>query len=214
MPEVTPTRRTVIRTAAWSVPAVTVAAAAPAYAVSLAAPTYQTVTQTFTYEARLGGPTGQALGDISVEVTATVPATAPRGTVLNPTTTSSTVTIPAQLADLLKMVYLSGATSLSGTSVSTSILSGTLPGTTVSNLTIASTPMPPNGQDMVTVATGSSDGGLSVPTTAPPGTTFITMGEPSSRLVGNNDKVYESVLYKKPGSTDADYRLATFEVVA
>lgn len=34
MPELVPTRRTVIRTAAWSVPAVTVAAAAPAFAVS------------------------------------------------------------------------------------------------------------------------------------------------------------------------------------
>lgn len=214
MPEITPTRRSIIRTAAWSVPAITVASAAPAFASSGADPTYQSVTETFTYEARLGGESGPAIGDITVEVTATVPATAPRGATLNPTTTQSTVTIPASLADLLKSVYLPGATSVTGTSVSTSVLSGTLPGTTVANLTIPSTPLPPDGQPLVTVASGSSAAGLPVPVDTPLGTTFITMGQPNSVLTGDNGTVYESVLFKKPGTTDADYQLATFEVIA
>src|SRR5690606_7900009 len=52
MPEIVPTRRTVIRTAAWAVPAVSVAAAAPAFATSPGGEpgaTYTTVTRNFTF---------------------------------------------------------------------------------------------------------------------------------------------------------------------
>lgn len=218
MSSLTPSRRTVLRTAAWSVPAVTVATAAPAFASSPNPndpPTYQTVTQAFTYEARLGGPTGTPLGDIGVEVTAIVPLTAPRGSELNPTETTSTVTIPGNLANLLKQVYLPGATEIDGTSVSTSILTGALSDTTVANLTIPRTPLPGQDQPMITTATGASESGLLVPADATPGLVTITMGEPNSKLTGYNADgptggVYDSVLYKKDG---VDYTLATFNVV-
>lgn len=222
MSSLTPSRRTVLRTAAWSVPAVTVATAAPAFAASSppGEPTYQDVTRDFVYDARLGGAAGPVIGQIEVSVTATVPLVAPVGSTLAPTQTTSTVTIPASLADLLKTVYLPGATQIEGTSVSTSALSGAINGATVANLTIPMTQLPPNGQPLVTVASGQSEAPMEVPAGNPTGTVVITMGEPQSQLVGFNADgtatggVYDSVLFKREGSTDADYQLATFEVVA
>lgn len=207
MSRITPTRRTVVRTAAWSLPAVTVAAAAPAYAASREA-TYQTVTKTFVYSA-LG------IADITVEVTAVdVPLTAPAGETLRQIQTSSTVTIPANLAGILRTSFLGGADQVSGTSASTSQLTGalTLPSTT--NLTIPLTPFPTNAP-LVTVASGAG-GALTVPAGTAPGVVTITMGEPTSQLVGHNadgspnGSVYDSTLAKKTGN---DYVLATFEIV-
>lgn len=221
----TPSRRTIVRTAAWSVPAVTLATAAPAFATSPipgdpTAPEYQTLTKVFSYDARLGGPTGGVLGQIAVEVTATVPLIAPQGATLNPTQTVSKVTIPANLADLLKSLYLPGATQVDGTSVSASELTGVVNTTVTSNLTIPMTPLPAAGQPMVTTASGQSAGGLVIPGNNPTGLVTITMGEPASVLVGYRADgtptggEYVSNLYKRVGTTDADYLLANFNVVA
>ena len=204
MSSVMPSRRTVVRTTAWSVPAITIATAAPAFAAS-EQPTYQTVTKEFTYAA--------TIGQVKVVVEARVPLVAPRGTDLDPTTTTSTVTIPDQTRQLLQLL-LGGPAQVGGTSLSTSTLSGALAGTTTANLAIARVPFPSSG-NLVTVATGASASGLTVPTNATPGTVVITMGEPQSTLVGYNASggqtgTYPSNLTKIAGN---DYTLATFQVV-
>lgn len=204
MSSVMPSRRTVVRTTAWSVPAITVATAAPAFAAS-EQPSYQTVTKEFIYAA--------TIGQVKVVVEARVPLVAPRGSNLDPTTTKSTVTIPNQTRQLLALL-LSNPVSVDGTSLSTSVLSGSLAGTTTANLVIARAPFPSSG-DLVTVATGASASGLPVPANASPGTVVITMGEPKSTLIGYNASggrtgTYDSNLTKISGN---DYTLATFQVV-
>ncbi|QIK74558.1 DUF6801 domain-containing protein [Nocardioides piscis] len=133
-----PTRRTVVRTAAWSVPAISVISAAPAFASSPGGsqPTYQDITKSFIYT---------ALGtiDILVEVTAIdVPLTAPVGATLKPIQTNSKVTIPANLAPTLRSLFLGNADQVSGTSTSVSELTGAITISSPSNLTIPLTPFP------------------------------------------------------------------------
>lgn len=214
MPEIKPTRRAVIRTAAWSVPAVTVAAAAPAFAGSGpgATPTYQDVTKTFIYTA-LGGAV-----DISVAVTArNVPLTAPVGATLLPIETTSVVTIPATLAPTLRSLFLGNAAKVGGTSVSVSELTGALTLNSTTNLTIPIEPFPAAADPLITTASGTGNP-LTVPGGAIPGLVTITMGQPNSTLVGyNNDdtpngSTYNSVLAYKTAKTD--YVLATFNVVS
>lgn len=208
MSQFTTDRRTIVKGAAWTIPAVSVAAAAPSLAASpTCEPTYQDITKTFVYSA-LG------IADITVEVTAkNVPLTAPAGASLQPIETSSKVTIPANIAGLLRQLYLPGAVEVDGTSVSVSTLSGAYPGEATTNLTIDRTPFPASG-DLVTVATGTGEQS-SVPDDASTGLVTITMGEPNSTLNGYTEDgsavgPYESNLAKKDGN---DYVLATFNVV-
>lgn len=207
-----PTRRTVVRTAAWSVPAISVISAAPAFASSPGGsqPTYQDITKSFIYT---------ALGtiDILVEVTAIdVPLTAPVGATLKPIQTNSKVTIPANLAPTLRSLFLGNADQVSGTSTSVSELTGAITISSPSNLTIPLTPFPAAGLPLVTSASGAG-GALSVPANNALGPVVITMGAPSSTLLGHNadgspnGSTYTSTLAKKAG---VDYTLANFNVVA
>lgn len=209
MSSVMPSRRTVVRTTAWSVPAITIATAAPAFATSHdVEPTYQTVEKTFVYEA--------TIGQVTVKVNAVVPLTAPVGSILNPTQTTSTVTIPDSTRSILGPFILGNPAFVDGTSKSVSDLEGVLATTTTSNLTIPRTPFPTSG-DLVTVASGVSDSPMQVPAGTSLGTVVIKMGRPESILYGYNangtpnGKEFKSTLNK---ITSQDYTLATFQVVA
>lgn len=203
-------RRTVAKGAAWSVPAVAVAAAAPSLAASTTCEaSYTTITKTFEYADILSNT-------VVVEVTATnVPTTAPAGATLLPIETSSTVTIPASSAGLLTGLLLGGAELVGGTSASTSSLSGALTLDATTDLTIAISAPQANG-DLALPATGAGDA-LTIPAGVTPGAVTITMGEPASHLVGyaaNGTTVTgetDTTLSKVDGN---DYVLATFEVCA
>lgn len=200
-------RRTIVKGAAWAVPAVSVAAAAPTLAASpTCETTYQTIEKTFIYSA-LG------IADITVAVTArNVPLVTYPGAELEPIETSSTVTIPANIAGLLRQLYLPGAVEVEGTSVSTSELTGVITKSTTTNLTVARAEFPASGP-LVTVATGNGAGDT-VDSGTSAGTVTITMGSPQSTLTGYTEDgsevgPYESTLQKKDGN---DYVLGTFTV--
>lgn len=213
MPEITPTRRTVIRTAAWSVPAVTVAATAPAFAASQPAQvTYKTVTGSFVFHPTLGTAPLTNI-DILVDVEAVIPDVIPAGMTANPVTTTSTVTIPGSLRFILDG-SLGNPAEIGGTSVSTSKLSGALGELdSITNLTIQRAPYGTSG-DIVTVASGSGAAGLTTPTTAS-GLVTIKLAPPVSTLVGykadgTESGTYGSTLSPKAGQ---DYTLGTFTIV-
>lgn len=201
-------RRAVVRTAAWTVPAISVAVAAPSFATSCA-PTYQTITKTFVYKDALSN-------NVTVEVTAqNVPMTAPAGAVLDPIVTSSVVTISAASADLLKSFLLGNPAEIGGTSVSTTTLSGAYSATATTNLTIARAAAPPSGQPLVTQAGGTGTAST-IPSGTSPGVVTLTMGSPQSTLIGYNSSggqtgTYNSTLNQINGN---DYTLGTFNVVA
>ena len=203
-------RRTVAKGAAWSVPAVAVAASAPALAASPSncEPGYDTITKTFEYKDILQNT-------VIVEVTAeNVPTTAPAGATLMPISVTSTVTIPKASADLLTGLLLGGAALVGGTSDSTSSLSGALTRETTTALTIAAT-APNAAGDLVLPASGEGSP-MTVPSDATPGTVTITMGEPSSDLVGyEEDGTTETGTTTTLSKVDGNnYVLGTFEVCA
>lgn len=219
MPEITPTRRTVIRTAAWSVPAVTVAAAAPAFATSPPGGevTYQTVTKTFRFNpVILGNVNTDPANIVVVNVTATVPLEVPRGATAAPVQTESTVTIPAGLAGILGGLILGNPATVEGTSVSTTTLSGAYSGESITNLTIPRTPFT-NGSALSLTASGSGAEGLTIPAGNPTGAVLLTLEPPQSQLQGRNAAgnptnatPYASQL--SPIATE-DYTLGTFTIV-
>lgn len=200
----TVSRRTVAKGAAWSVPAVAVAAAAPSLAASSLE--YQSVTKSFVYH---------ALGtiDIGVEVTANnVPLDVHQGEPLMPIEVTSTVTIPENLVGIIQASFLGGGSHLKGTSESSSTLDGAYSGTTTSDLTIGITEIPASGP-LVFSAVGAGQP-LTI-TGASAGEVTITMGEPVSVLLGcdaegnENGSEYNSELTKDPA---LDYTLATFTI--
>ncbi|GGD07834.1 DUF6801 domain-containing protein [Nocardioides daphniae] len=216
MPEIKPTRRAVIRTAAWSVPAVTVAAAAPAFAASSPAQvTYQTVTKSFQFNpVILGTVNTDPVNIVTVDVTATIPATIPVGETAAPVQTQSTVTIPAGLAGILGSLILGNPATVEGTSVSRTTLAGSFTGESITNLTIPQTPF---AAPLSLTASGSGAEGLTIPAGNPTGAVTLTLQPPASQLQGRNASgaptnatPYASELRAIAG---ADYTLGTFEIV-
>lgn len=213
MSSLTPSRRTVLRTAAWSVPVVSVATAAPAFAVSEPSePTYQTVSRTFLFHPSLGGSPLTAF-DIKVDVEARVPLSVPAGSSADPAQTVSRVTIPAALLPIIGSP-LGNPAEVGGTSISTSNLTGAITATSITNLTIDRAPWPTSG-DLLTVARGAGQEPLDVPAGTAPGAVIITLAPPNSTLVGYNAAgaqvgTYQSQLAPKAGQ---DYTLATFQIV-
>lgn len=202
----TPSRRTIVKGAAWSAPVVTIAAAAPSLAASPCDTTYTTVTKSFTYRDALGN-------DVIVTVTATnVPATVNPGDTLLPVATSSQVQISAASLGLLKSV-LGNPAQIGGTSNSTSTITYTGGETTSTTpLTIARTDVPASG-GITLPASGTGEAGT-VPAGAAAGTATIKMGDPTSTLVGYDDAggqsgTFPSNLTKIDGN---DYVLHTFTV--
>lgn len=205
---ISPSRRTIVKGAAWTAPVLTAAAAAPALAASPACTTtYQSITKSFTYRDALGN-------DVIVEVTAeNVPLQAAPGATLEPISTSSKVTISSASADLLKSFLLGNPATIGGTSTSTSTLSGAYSGSTTTPLTIAEAPAPPAGQPLITTASGTGSASA-VPADATPGTVTITMGSPASTLIGyradgSQSGTYNSTLTQIDGN---DYTLGTFTI--
>ena len=219
MPEFTPSRRSVVRTAAWSLPVVTIAGAAPAFAASpiIEGLTYQTVTKTFEFNpVVLGNVNTDPANIVVVNVTATVPLTIPLGATAAPVQTESTVTIPAGLAGILGGLILSNPATVEGTSVSTTTLTGAYSGQSVTNLTIPPTPFT-SGSALSLTATGSGAEGLTIPGTNPTGPVTLTLEPPRSLLQGRNAAgaptnatPYASELRAISGN---DYTLGTFRVV-
>lgn len=220
MPEITPTRRTVLRTAAWSVPAVTVATAAPAFAASSPEDPevqYQEVNETFIFNpVVLGTVNTDPANEVVVNVVATVPLQIPRGMTAAPVQTQSTVTIPASLAGLLGGLILGNPAEFDGTSVSTTALTGAITAESITNLTIARTPWPASGNPLNVVASGSGAEGLFVPAGAPTGPVTMTLQPPASTLQGYTAAgdpsagAYQSQLSPRPGD---DYTLGIFNIV-
>lgn len=205
MTNFTTDRRSIVKGAAWAVPAISVAAAAPSLAASSLE--YTTITKSFVYSVL-------DLFDIGVEVTASqVPVDVHPGVPLDPISVTSTVTIPANLVPIIKGSFLGGATHVSGTSVSVSTLSGAYDATTSTDLTIPLTLIPDSGP-LQLVASGTGVPTVIAAGTAP-GTVTITMGDPASVLTGRNadgsenGSTYNSNLDKKTGN---DYTLATFTI--
>lgn len=217
MPEIVPTRRTVIRTAAWAVPAVSVAAAAPAFATSPGNPvvTYQTVNETFRFNpVILGNVNTDPANIVVVNVEATIPLELPRGLVAAPVQTVSSVTIPAGLAGILGGLILGNPATVEGSSVSTTNLSGAISGSSITNLTIPQTPF---AAPLTLVASGSGAEGLTVPAGGPTGAVTLTLAPPASKLQGRNAAgnptnatPYDSVL--SPIATE-DYTLGVLTIV-
>lgn len=213
MSQLTPSRRSVVRTAAWAVPAVTLVTAAPAFAASGGEVTYQTVTRDFVFHPTvLGQVSKDPNHEVRVQVEATIPLVIPAGMTANPTTTTSTVTIPQSLASLLGPFYLGNPAEIGGTSQSTSRLTGALTGDSVTELTIARTPYS-SSQALVTTASGAGTVGVSAPAGAS-GAVTITLLPPVSTLVGYNASggqtgTYASTLSAKDGQ---DYTLGAFTV--
>lgn len=133
----TPSRRTVVRTAAWSVPAVTVATAAPAFAVSS---TYGTAdATTFGYTSPYGP------FDITVS-SSHVPVTAPAGAAIDAPQFTAVIVIPESLVTVIRETLM--VTSIDGTATVDYTGAGT-----EANLTIANAPVPAAG-DMTLTASG------------------------------------------------------------
>lgn len=213
MSEIKPTRRTVIRTAAWTVPAVSLAAAAPAFAASPGDPVveYQTVNASFAFHPTfLGAPLTNI--DILVDVEARLPLVVPAGLTADPATTVSTVTIPNSLLGIIGP-NLGNPAEIGGTSVSTSRLSAPLSVDSVTNLTIDRAPFPDSG-DIVTVARGVGESSLPVPAGLS-GAVTIELLPPNSTLVGYDAAGVESGTYASALAPKAgvDYTLATFQIV-
>ena len=218
MSDFTPSRRAVVRTAAWSVPAVSLAAAAPSFAVSPPATpevTYQNLETTVVFNpVVLGNVSTDPNNEVSVTVRARVPLNIPRGQTADPVETESTVTIPAGLAGLLGSLILQNPTEFDGTSVSTTELTGAFAGESVTNLTIPRTPFPASGNDLVVNATGTGVDGLDIAVDADTGTVTMTLLPPESTLVGYNAAGNETATYTSELSPKAgeDYTLGTFTI--
>lgn len=213
MPEFISTRRSIIRTAAWSVPAVSVAAATPAFARSTTpAVTYQSVTKTFLFHPTFMGEPLTAI-DIKVEVVANIPLVIPAGMTADPTTTVSTVTIPASLLSILQSA-LGNPAEVAGTSTSISKLTGALGNVdSQTDLTIDRSAFPTTAVDLVTVARGTGATSLTAPAGAS-GSVLVTLAPPNSTLVGYDASgaqsgTYPSVLAAKSGQ---DYTLGTITI--
>lgn len=207
MTHFTTDRRTLVKGAAWAVPALSVAAAAPALAASPCTTTYTSVTKTFTYTDALSN-------EVIVTVTASnVPDTVNAGDTLLPVSTSSSVQISEASLGLLKLV-LGNPAQMGGTSNSTSTIAYAGGATTSSTtpLVITRTAVPSSG-GITLPATGTGEAGA-VPAEAAPGTATITMGNPASTLVGysasgSENGTFPSNLAKIDGN---DYVLHTFTV--
>lgn len=144
-----PSRRAVIRTAAWSVPAVTVASAAPAFAASPVTPTYQTVT-TDPLPFNASGVTG-SMGTWTVVLTAEVPDNLPVGTIVAPLALTAVVTIPdAARAGIAGL----GVTTVSGSATAPYVVGGQA-GPLTATLAIPELTVPAAG-DFVITTTGNS----------------------------------------------------------
>ncbi len=213
MSQHTPSRRTVVRTAAWAVPAVTLVTAAPAFAASQGEVTYQEVNRTFVFHPTvLGSVSTDPNHEVIVSVTATVPLVIPAGMTANPTSTISSVTIPQSLTSLLGPLMLGNPAQVGGTSTSTTTLSGALTGDSVTELTIDRTPFS-SSQPLVTIARGSGTVGVTAPAGSS-GVVTLTLQPPVSTLIGYNasgaeTKRYDSTLAAKAG---VDYTLGTFTI--
>lgn len=198
-----PTRRTVVRTAAWTVPAVTVVGAAPQFAASTL--THQDVTRTFEFT--------DALSNIvTVQVTAHIPLDVHPGEQLDVPTTSSIIDISEASLNLLKAVLGSPAF-IGGTSNSTTEYSGALVTSTTAALTIANSAVPAAGG--ITLNASGAAPASTIPAGTPAGVVTLTIGNPQSTLVGyaadgtTQTGTFPSNLNKIAGN---DYTLGTFTI--
>lgn len=200
----TPTRRTVLRTAAWSVPAVTVATAAPAFAASSPEePTYQTVT-TAPLPFAAAGVTG-SMGTWTVQVTAEVPIWLPAGTTVPPKPLSAVVTIP----DAARAgIYNLGVRTVGGNAVAPYTISVTEE-TLTATLEIPSMSIPESG-DMV-IETSTVGEAFTMPSagsytiTLEDITTNLTVDPPVLGVISETSVELERV-------DGNDYTLTTFTV--
>lgn len=159
-----PSRRTVVRTAAWAVPAVTVVGAAPHFAASFVtmAPTSATFPAV---PAALTSPLETDLGNWEVTVTLDLPTVIHEGDVTPVPNLTIEVTIDAATADLL--VNTAGATTVNGTAtvpyqVGADALTGTV--------TIPDTTADAAGFTVVATGVGGTF------TAGPAGAVTVTMG--------------------------------------
>ena len=164
----TPSRRAVVRTAAWAAPAVAVATTAPAFAASTT--TYTTAPEkSFSYVAHLGEPDPNnpaGVGTFVVRVSSQkVPATSATGLPIDAPQFTSVVVVPDNLRGLMRDVL--GITEVWGTAVATYTGAGT-----TANLTIPRTPVPTSGDLEITAA-----GNGQASTAGPAGSVDITIGQ-------------------------------------
>lgn len=160
----TPSRRAVVRTAAWAAPAMAVATTAPAFAASTT--TYTTAPeQTYSYDANLTSPATIPLGAFTVRASSEkVPATSATGLPIDAPQFTVVVVVPDSTRNLLASI---GATSVEGTAELDYTGAGVL-----ANLTIPPTPVPPSG-DMEITAEGTGQAS----TAGAAGSVTMTLGE-------------------------------------
>lgn len=216
MSSVMPSRRTVVRTTAWSVPAITIATAAPAFATSHdVEPTYtDIVDKQFTFKDGTGGA-------VNVLLTTRVPVTVPAGFLLPASSTLSKVTISANTVGTLKAV-MNNPAKLGGTSNSDTYYEGGFAATSTSAGTIAVTDFPASGP-MTFQVTGVGQP-VQVPANLAPGTVVSLRIGPSTSVLrglqangttssGGFINPYNSTLSVADGTTNADYIVTTFTIV-
>lgn len=202
MSSITPSRRSVLRTAAWTAPVVAVATAAPAFATS-GASFREVTTDALPFAAAIPGLID--LGDWTVTLTSRVPVNLPVGTVVPAPDLTAVVTIPdaarAQIASL-------GPERVSGTATALYPVEGQ-PAPLEANLTIPLTTLPASGDAAITTTgrgasfTAGAAGTFNISLDTI--TTNLTLDPPALGSIAETSVV----LSPKAGQ---DYTFATFTV--
>ena len=209
MSELSPDRRAVVKTAAWVVPAVSVAAAAPSLAASpVAEPVYQNVIKTFWY-------TDDFDEFVTVKVTANnVPRLAPGGATLLPMEATYKVTY-SQLSTSDIKQELGNPAKLGGLIYNTWLFDGTMDDGELMDLTITPLVRTPAVGQLIVEASGTGSS-LTVPAGHSTGAVNIHFGLPFTTLLGYNEDdtpLYRSFEMHHRQQLDESYLLATFLII-
>lgn len=202
----TPSRRTIAKGAAWSVPAVAVAASAPSLAASPGECPEESVTTTVTYAVRLTNEgLARDLGDWTAEVTSSLPACVQSGASVPAPPLAITLTTTAEAADLLRSL---GNTSIEGTAEASSTASGSVvdPGARTSTLTVPLTQIPETGA-IVAEATGNGP----EETAGSAGAYTITLAGFTASLTTNTGFVLTLAGELNPADQDAELGTITVQ---
>ncbi|WP_162598566.1 DUF6801 domain-containing protein [Nocardioides gilvus] len=197
MSSFTPSRRSVLRTAAWSAPVVAVAAAAPAFATSGASFTTIT-TEPLPFAAAIPGVVD--LGVWTVTLTSEVPVNLPVGTVVPAPELTAVITVPNSARNTIAFF---GVTEVSGTASAPYTVQGQ-PAPLPATVTIPLTTVPASG-DMVITTTGP---GTSFTADAA-GTFTISLEDIVADLSLGSLGEQTANLTRQPGT---NYTIATFTV--
>lgn len=208
-----PTRRTVVRTAAWSVPAVSLATAAPAFATSgQPAADYEVVATSFPYNVTASNATlgiNIAMGVNTLHMTLRVPRSPfPTATALVPTVVgSASIELNQSATESLRSRSVAWLAENPADLPEIPLQFGTSAETLA--MRVARYTVPATGLIIVPI-TGGGTGGVT--TTGTPGTTTVTMGVPRVALKAQIFGITGDVNLVFSKVAGQDYTVHTFDV--